>query len=258
MKKKIFSLMIIISTVVSLSGCSNASEKGTLFHNYLVQPFVTAIHEIGLFYNGNFGLSIITITVIIRLIMLPFMMRNYKNQQNMKVKMELIKPELTSIQQKIKETKNPEEQRKLQQEMMQLYSKHGVNPLNMGCLPLILQMPVLIGLYYAIRTSEEIASHSFLWFNLGHPDILMPIVAGVIYLIQAKVSLIGMPVQQQKQMKIFSYMSPIMILIFSFNVPAALPLYWATGGAFLILQTLLARKLYFKKTSKELIENHNV
>ncbi|GLI85533.1 membrane protein insertase YidC [Rossellomorea marisflavi] len=246
MKKLTISLLVLI-TAITLGGCQSATTDGAFFHDYFVNPFAYLIHEIGTFLGGNFGLALIVITILIRLILLPFMLRTYKNQQEMKVKMDVMKPEMTAIQKKIKETKNKEEQQKLQQEMMQLYQKHGVNPLNMGCLPLIIQTPILIGLYYAIRSSTEIADHSFLWFNLGEPNIAMAVIAGIVYLIQSRVTLIGMTPEQQKQMKILGLLSPVMIFIFSLNAPSALPLYWAAGGAFLIVQTLIGKKLYAPK-----------
>ncbi|TMU88342.1 membrane protein insertase YidC [Bacillus sp. BHET2] len=227
-----------------MTGCQSATTEGAFFHDYLVNPFSFLIHEIGTFLGGNFGVAIIIITLLIRLVLLPFMLKTYKNQQDMKGKMAMVKPEMTVIQKKIKETKDKEEQKKLQQEMMMLYQKHGVNPLNMGCLPLLIQTPILIGLYYAIRSSSEIASHSFLWFNLGQPDQIMAIIAGIVYLAQARVSLLNIPAEQQAQMKIMSLLSPVMIFIFSLNAPAALPLYWTVGGAFLILQTLIGKTLY--------------
>ncbi len=79
-------------------------------------------------------------------------------------------------------------QREIQQEMMQLYQKHNINPLAMGCLPMLIQFPILIGFYYAIRSTPEIASHSFLWFNLGHSDIIVSLCAGFMYFIQFYVS----------------------------------------------------------------------
>lgn len=112
---------------------------------------------------------------------------------------------------------------------------------------MIIQFPIFIGLYYAIRRTPEIATHNFLWFNLGQTDVIMPFIAAAVYLIQAKVSQIGMDPKQKKQMALFSFISPIMIFIVSFNFPAALPLYWIVSGSFLVLQTLISKKLYLKK-----------
>jgi YidC/Oxa1 family membrane protein insertase len=235
-----------------LSGCSAAQNNDSIFHKFLVGPFSTAIHSLANLFQGSFGLAIIFITLIIRLVLMPLMLRQYKSQQAMKVKMDALKPELTEIQAKIKATKDQKEQQKLQQEMMGLYQKHGVNPLAMGCLPLLIQMPILMGLYYAISGSKEIASHSFLWFNLGHPDLWITLLAGVIYYFQFKVSQSNLPTEQQQQMKMMGLLSPVMIVFMSFNAPAALPLYWTVGGLFLIIQTILARRIYKPKTEKSL------
>lgn len=215
-----------------------------MFQNLLVNPFLQAIHGIAVMFNNNYGISIIVITLIIRLVLMPFMLKQYKNQQLLKSKMESIKPEMEKIQEKIKQSKDKEEQQVLQQELFALYRKHGVNPLNMGCLPILIQMPILMGLYYAIRGSEEIATHSFLWFNLGHPDLGITLIAGIVYYIQFKVTQQSLPVAQQRQMKIMGLLSPIMITVFSFNSPAALPLYWVVGGTFLVFQSIISKKIY--------------
>lgn len=214
------------------------------FQTVIVNNFTNAIHGIAMIFNGNFGLSIILLTLIIRLILLPLMLKQYKNQQQMKEKMEILKPELDEIQAKIKKTKDSKEQQKLQQDMFGLYKKHGVNPLSVGCLPMLIQMPILMGFYYAIRGSEEIASHSFLWFSLGESDIWITALAGLVYYLQYKVSMSNVTRQQQQQMKMMGLLSPLMIVMFSFSAPAALPLYWTVGGTFLILQSLLGKWLY--------------
>ncbi|QED47870.1 membrane protein insertase YidC [Cytobacillus dafuensis] len=248
MKKKNSFLMIMMLSMVSLllSACSGQSGQNneSFFQNYLVEPFTSLIHGVATIFNDNYGIAIIVITLGIRLLLMPLMLKQYKNQRNMKEKMDVIKPEMDVIQKKLKATKDKMEQQKLQQEMMGLYKKHGVNPLNMGCLPILIQMPILMGFYYAIRGSEEIASHSFLWFSLGQSDIWITAAAGIVYYFQFKVSQYTMPAQQQKQMKFMGLLSPIMIVMVSLNAPAALPLYWTVGGIFLTIQTLIGRKLY--------------
>jgi len=239
-------LLIAISSIL-LSACStsttNTNNDG-FFHNVFVEPFASLIQGTASLFGGSYGLAIILITLVIRLILMPLMLNQYKKQQAMKAKMEIIKPEMEKIQKKIKGTKDQKEQQKLQMEMMDLYKKHNVNPLNIGCLPLIIQMPILMGFYYAIRGSQEIASHSFLWFNLGHSDLLLTALAGIVYYLQFKVSQSTMSPEQQKQMRFMGLISPIMIVIVSLNAPAALPLYWTVGGIFLIFQSILGRKLY--------------
>ncbi|MFT8323551.1 MAG: membrane protein insertase YidC [Bacillus sp. (in: firmicutes)] len=245
--KQLFLILLVTITTLLLSACSSTAQTGKgdgFFHNVVVEPFASLIHNTAMLFNGSFGLAIILITLIIRLILMPLMLKQYKKQQTMKEKMAKLKPEMDKIQKKLKTTKDPKEQQQLQRETMDLYKTHGVNPLNMGCLPMLIQMPILMGFYYAIRGSAEIASHSFLWFNLGHSDLVLTALAGIVYYFQFKVSQNTLPEEQQKQMKFMGLLSPIMIVMVSLNAPAALPLYWTVGGSFLILQSMLGRKLY--------------
>ncbi|MFK9092923.1 membrane protein insertase YidC [Bacillus salipaludis] len=254
MKTKRSSIMLAVLLILPtllLSACSSQTKNGNshgFFQTYFVHPFSTIIHTTAELFNGNYGLAIIIVTLIIRLVLMPLMLKQYKNQMAMKEKMDVLKPEMDVIQKKMKTEKDPKKKQELQAEMMGLYQKHGVNPLNMGCLPILIQMPILTAFYYAIRGSKEIAAHQFLWFNLGHPDIIITIIAGLVYYFQFKVSQSNMPTAQQQQMKIMGLMSPLMIVMFSFSAPAALPLYWVVGGTFLTLQTMISHKLY--KSSK--------
>lgn len=250
MKKKIGLLSILTTTMLFLSGCAGVENQEGTFYNIFVKPMNGLLEFFSGLFNGSYGLAIIVITVLIRLVLMPLMLRNYKSQQEMKVKMDALRPEMEDIQKKLKDAKesgDKDEQMKLQQEMMGLYQKHGVNPLNMGCLPLIIQMPIIMGLYFAILYSPEVSEQKFLWFNLGQPDMIMMLVAGAVYFVQARVSLWTMPEQQKKQMKMFIYLSPVMIMFISLKAVAALPLYWAVGGFLLIVQTYLGRKLYYKE-----------
>ncbi|QUW23744.1 membrane protein insertase YidC [Sporosarcina sp. Marseille-Q4063] len=243
-------LTILMTAAIFLSGCAGVENKEGKFYDLLVKPMEWLLHFFSGQFGGSYGLAIVVITILIRLVLMPLMLRNYKSQQEMKIKMDALRPEMEDIQKQLKEAKetgNKDDQTRLQQEMMGLYSKHGVNPLNMGCLPLVLQMPIIMGLYFAILYSPEVKETKFLWFNLGSPDMIMMLIAGAVYFVQARVSLWTMPDQQKQQMKMFIYLSPIMIMFISFKAVAALPLYWAVGGILLIFQTYLGRKLYFKE-----------
>lgn len=247
MKRKkylILTLLLVITTLL-LSACSPQTGANIgFFHTYFVEPLTSVILGTAHVFSNSYGIAIILITLLVRIILLPLMLKQYKTQANMKEKMDLLKPEMDEIQQKLKTVKDPKIQKDLQKEMMGLYQKHGVNPLNMGCLPLLIQMPILMGFYYAIRDSHEIATHSFLWFNLGQPDIWLTALAGIVYFFQFKISQSSMSIQQQQQMKYMGLVSPVMIIFISLSAPAALPLYWVVGGIFLIFQTYLGRRLY--------------
>ncbi|QDQ01084.1 membrane protein insertase YidC [Lysinibacillus fusiformis] len=246
---KLFSMLGLV--VFVLSGCQAVQNKEGFFYSIFVKPMEFLLEFFGNnIFSGNYGLAIIAITVLIRLVLMPIMLKNYRQQQIMKSKMDAFKPEMEEVQKKMKEAKTKEEQMKYQQEMMALYSKHGVNPLNMGCLPMLIQMPIIMGLYFSILYSADVKSHMFLWFSLGSPDIIMTIIAGIVYLVQARVSLWTVPEQQKAQMKLFIYISPIMIVFISMSSMAALPLYWSVSGALLIIQTYIGRKYYSEHPEK--------
>jgi len=246
---KLFSMLGI--AVFVLSGCQAVQNKEGFFYSIFVKPMEFLLEFFGnTIFSGSYGLAIIAITVLIRLVLMPIMLKNYRQQQLMKTKMDAFKPEMEAVQKKMKEAKTKEEQMQHQQEMMALYQKHGINPLNMGCLPMLIQMPIIMGLYFSILYSADVKSHEFLWFSLGSPDIVMTIIAGIVYLVQARVSLWTVPEQQKAQMKMFIYISPIMIVFISMSSMAALPLYWSVSGALLIIQTYIGRKYYSEHPEK--------
>lgn len=246
---KLFSMLGL--AVFVLSGCQAVQNKEGFFYSIFVKPMEFLLEFFGNnIFAGSYGLAIIAITVLIRLVLMPIMLKNYRQQQLMKTKMDAFKPEMEAVQKKMKEAKTKEEQTQYQQEMMALYQKHGINPLNMGCLPMLIQMPIIMGLYFSILYSTDVKSHEFLWFSLGSPDIVMTIVAGIVYLVQARVSLWTVPEQQKAQMKMFIYISPIMIVFISMSSMAALPLYWSVSGVLLILQTYIGRKYYSQHPEK--------
>ncbi|MBM7563894.1 membrane protein insertase YidC [Paenibacillus sacheonensis] len=213
-----------------------------VFHHYIVSPFSWLIDHFAGWFDGSFGLALIAITVLVRLALMPFMINQYKKQQTMRVKLAAMQPEMEAIKLKHAASKDPDKQRKQTEETMALYGKHGYNPLAIGCLPMLLQIPILSGLYYAIRSNPEMAHHTFLWFQLGSSDLVMPFLAAAVYLVQAIVARSSQP--SQKGMGWIIYLSPIMMGAFSFTAPAALPLYWCVGGLIMILQTLIAKRLY--------------
>ncbi|MCO7126646.1 membrane protein insertase YidC [Sporolactobacillus shoreicorticis] len=224
--------------------------------NTFIEPFTLMIQGTASFLGNSYGAAIIVLTLLIRFLLAPLMVRQYVRQFEVKKKMDKLKPELTAIQKRLSETKDPAEKQKVQMEMMGLYKKHDVNPFSaIGCLPIIVQMPILMGFYYAIRSSHEIATHHFLWFSLGHTDFVLTIIAGVVYFLQFKISQKLIPTvgdtEQQKSFQWIGLMSPIMIVFASLSTSAALPLYWVVGGLFLIGQTYFSHMLLQRMKKQE-------
>lgn len=240
--KKLYTVLAFLAVSILLSGC--APQEGGVFYNSLVEPFIYLIKFFASFFNNSYGIGIIIVTICVRLIVMPFMLRSFKGQKKMKFKMKKIKPQMDEINEKMKSAKDEQERAQYSQEMMALYKEHGVNPLNMGCLPMIVQMPILMALYFAISHNDALASHSFAWFNLGSPNIFMALIAGALYLLQAYLSTKYLPEESNGQMKYIMYISPIMIFIVSMSTPAALPLYWSASAIVLIIQQYISNKYF--------------
>lgn len=236
MKKRTLSFLILALFSVLLAGCTEVNQEITaesegFWNEYVIYPlsqFITATSDL----VGGYGLGIIVVTIIIRIIILPLMIKQTKSAKAMQE----IQPEIKKIQEKYK-SKDAQTQQKLQQETMALFQKHGVNPLA-GCFPILVQMPIIIGLYQAIMRTGEIKNHTFLWFDLGSPDIILSVLAGVFTFFQQKLMMAG-PASDNPQMKMMLYLMPIMIIVFGITLPSALALYWVVGSIFMIIQTLI-------------------
>ncbi len=242
---------ISIVLVAILAGCSGdfspINESSTGFFNQLiVYPFSQLITWVAVIFQGSYGMSIVALTITLRLMILPFTAYQMKQGTFGKEKMAVMKPEMDAIQKAYEKEKSIEKQMAMQQELSALYKKYNYHPLRVtaGCIPMLLQMPVLIGFYYAIRRTPEIANQSFLWFDLGGFDFGLLLIAVLIYFIQSRVSLIGLKNSERKQAAFMGLASPIMIGAISFTMPAALPLYWSVGGLFMIAQTVML-KMFF-------------
>lgn len=256
MKKRILLLSVMLVVVLMAAGCSsitnpdfihpeNMNEYG-FWTKYIVYPLSWLITTVAKMFGNSYGMSIIIVTILIRLAILPLMIKQTRNSKAMQA----IQPEMKKLKEKYS-SKDAKTQQQLQQETMALFQKNNVNPLA-GCFPLIIQMPILIGFYQAIIRTEEIGlSGNFLWFNLGlaDPYYILPIIAGATTFLQQKMMMSGMG-NDNPQMKMMLYIMPAMILIFAISFPAALALYWVVGNIFMIIQT------YFIKTP--VVQNEKV
>jgi YidC/Oxa1 family membrane protein insertase len=258
-KKWAKSILVILNGLISvilLSGCSAASPSNPIyadspgiFNHYFIYPFSFLIKFFANAFHGDYGLSIVLMTLILRFAIMPLMLNQTKKQMAMKEKMIVLQPELKALKEKHKNDFIAEAKKQQQVEMMQLYRKHQFNPLNIGCLPMLLQWPITLAFYYAIHRTPEIAEHDFLWFSLGKTDMILPLIAAAVYYVQFRVSQsVSVQYQQNQtnQMALIGLLSPIMMGAFSFAMPAALPLYWAVGGIFIIVQTMIFNKIYAK------------
>ncbi|GIN72473.1 membrane protein insertase MisCA [Bacillus sp. J14TS2] len=240
MKKRILWMSVLLLVVLLAAGCSTidnpdyiTAESTGIWSKYIVYPLSSVITFFAEFFGNSYGLAIIVVTILIRLAILPLMIKQTKNSKAMQA----IQPEMQKLKEKYS-SKDQKTQQKLQEETMKLFQTNKVNPLA-GCFPLLIQMPILIGFYQAIIRTEGIAKGGdFFWFDLGAPDplYLLPIIAGITTFLQQKIMMAGTG-SANPQMQMMLYIMPVMILIFAINFPAALALYWVVGNIFMIVQT---------------------
>ncbi|AKX95382.1 membrane protein [Moorella thermoacetica] len=188
----------------------------------------------------NYGLAIILFTIAVKVILYPLTYRQLRSMR----RLQELQPKIQELQKKYKS--NPQ---KAQQAMMELYQKEKVNPLG-GCLPLLIQMPILYALFTSLRSffnpalnpTVNLAHANFLWIsNLGQPDpYILPVLVAVGTFFQQKVSMVsGGQDQTQKTML---FVMPLIIGWMSRNFSAGLSLYWVTFSLMGILEQWLARR----------------
>ncbi|MFH1725985.1 MAG: membrane protein insertase YidC, partial [Elusimicrobiota bacterium] len=172
-------------------------------------------------WTGNWGWAIILLTVCFQVVMFPLTYKQYKSMAVMK----RIQPEITRMQQKFK--KDP---KRMQVEMMQIYKKHGANPMG-GCLPIVVQMPIFIALFNMLRGSWELHGAPWiLWvqdLSAKDPFYILPLVMGGIMFLQSKMN--PTTTADPSQAKIMTYM-PVIFTFMFLNFPAGLVLYWLTNS----------------------------
>ncbi|WP_142413712.1 membrane protein insertase YidC [Hathewaya massiliensis] len=211
------------------------------FFEFIHKYISSGVSDVGLSY----GLTILAVTFLIKLILLPL---NIKSTKSM-IKSSEIQPEMKKIQQKYKN-----DPQKANQEVMKLYKEKGVNPMS-GCIPILIQMPILIALYGVFNAIPGIQGVSFLWIkDLGGPDktYILPILAGVTQFLVSKTTpnMATGDSAQQAQMKTMNIVMPIMIGFMTLSLKSALGVYWVVGNIIAVLQNLLIYSLV-KREAKE-------
>ena len=163
--KRTGALLGVLSLMLVLSGCGtspvDASSTGFWDH-YIIWNFIRAIQGLSRIFGHNYGWGIVVFTIIVRIIILPLMIYQMKSMR----KTTEIQPQLMALQKKYPDRSDPEQMRMMSEEQKRLYAEAGVNPVA-GCLPLLVQMPILIALYQAIFRSETLKTGKFLWMQLG-------------------------------------------------------------------------------------------
>lgn len=184
---------------------------------------------------GSYALAIILLTIIIKMVLYPLTLKQMKSM----TMMQQLAPKVKEIQDKYK-GKDPQ---KMQQKIMEIYKEHNVNPMA-GCLPLLIQMPILIALYQALLKFKyaDPDDASFLWVQslsqIGDPFYLIPLLAGLTTYLQTKMT----TNTQDNTQRIMLYTMPVFIAWITTTVPAGLGIYWVTFNLVGIVQQHFVNK----------------
>lgn len=264
----VLSLVLVLTLV--LTGCAqgttnlHAPTSGPygFIYKWLGIPFQNLVLKTAQAVGGTnaYAWGIMIISFVVRLILVPLSLNQQYKSTTQQEKMRAIQPQLKLIQEAQKKAKGPDAQQKISSLMMQVYKANNLSLTGgMGCLPLLLQMPILIGIYQAVQYSKNIGAATFLSIPLGKPSLIIAIVATVFYLVQGWMSLQIVPQEQRKQMQTMLLMSPMMTFFISMISTAALALYFLVGGVVVVIQQIITNYVVTpkirKKTDEELAKN---
>jgi YidC/Oxa1 family membrane protein insertase len=226
-----------------------------LFNEVLYRPLYNFLIFLYNFIPGNdFGVAIIALTIIIRLIFAPLSIRTQRAQRALSA----LNPKLQEIKEKYKN-----DQAAQSTAMLQLYKEHNVNPLA-GCLPILIQLPILIALYRAFLAGFKPESLDMLYGFIQNPGVLnevsfgflnitirnsfLAITAGVAQFVQARLATASQSPTDNPTAAALSkqmlYFFPIMIIFITWKLPAGLALYWITSTLFSIGEQLVIKYRY--------------
>jgi len=209
---------------------------------FIAKPLFAVLHWVNDGFVHNWGWSIVVVTILVNLLTLPFRYSGLKASR----KMALVQPELKKLQEKYAGMSMRDPRRAQQnEEMMALYSKHGVNPIS-GCIPNALILPVALAFYTALKTVIELRGADWLWVaDLSRPETLairaLPILMLVTQLLTMK--MMPQPGGDPTQQKMMMLMMPIMLVFFMYNQSSGLVLYWLTSNVVGIAQQMIFNRL---------------
>jgi YidC/Oxa1 family membrane protein insertase len=212
------------------------------FFGFFAKVLLLSMNGLHHLFSLPYGLAIIVITVIIKLVFWPLTQASTRSMK----RMQAFQPQMKAIQERFKD-----DPAKMNRKMMEFMKEHKVSPLG-GCLPMLLQIPVFFGFYRMIQSAIELRGAQFLWAcDLSKPDTIfqipgtgwninpLPLLMGATMLWQARLTPAS-PGMDPAQQKIMKYM-PLMFLVFLYNFSAGLTLYWTVQNLLTIAQMKLTR-----------------
>jgi YidC/Oxa1 family membrane protein insertase len=211
-----------------------------MFFSGYVAPFMNTLMNWTFDWTGNWGVAIVLMTLILKIVTLPFTLAASKSAK----RMQKLQPLMQEVREKYKD--NPQ---KLNQATIEIFKEHKVNPMG-GCLPILITIPLFVGFFTMLQGTAELRFQGFLWSaDLSAPDTvlrifglplnIMPLLMGATMVFQMRLT--PTPTTDNAQAMIFKLM-PIVFTLICYNFAAALALYSTVNGVFTIIQQVLVNK----------------
>lgn len=242
--KRTLLTLTLVGFVLFLSACGKTAPIGPESEGFWDKTIIYNLSRFILWLSdllgGSYGTAIIVFTALGQIVLLP--LTNY--QQKSMEKTQEIQPQLDELKEKYS-SKDEATQEKLAEETQKLQDEAGVNPL-MGCLPMLVQMPIFIALYQTVTRTPALATGHFLWLELGKSDplFILPILAAVFTMANSFLMQYGNPHSKTNAM---TFVMPAMIFFITFRVSASLALYFAASNATRALITLVFNNPFEKR-----------
>jgi YidC/Oxa1 family membrane protein insertase len=191
---------------------------------------------------GNWGWTIFLLSVLIRLAFFPLMHRSMVKMRRTQQDMARVQPKIHKIKEKYKDARDMDSRKKMNEEMMELYKREGVNPMASltGCLPMLLQIPVMFAMYTVLTVSVQLRGAP--WFgwirdlSASDPFFVLPIVMGATQLLQQIMTMTKTEDPQQRTQQRMMLIMPVVFTWFFVYMPAGLVLYWLVSNVLGIVQ----------------------
>lgn len=246
--KKTLLMLALVALMVFISACARTEAIGPesegFWDGIIIYNFSRFLLWLSDLFGGSYGLAIIAFTALGQIVLLP--LTNY--QQKSMAKTQEIQPEMEALREKYS-AKDEATKEKLAEETQKLQDEAGVNPL-MGCLPMLIQVPIFIALYQTVTRTPELASGNFLWLELGNPDpyYIVPILAALFTMANSWLMQHGNPNSKTGAM---TFVMPVMIFFITFRVASSLALYFAASNATRAIITLIFNNPFKKRREME-------
>lgn len=251
-QKKVMLLFLLVMVALIATGCVSYDAAGNpsgWVYEYIGRPTSNLLDFLANFFGGSYGVAIIIVTIITRLFMLPSSVKMTKDSMISQSRMQIAQPEIDAIDKLIAETEDQNEKIRLNNEKMAVYKKYNINMLGGlgGCLPLLIQMPIITAVYAAIRSSEQIKQSTFLNIQLGEKSYLIFILVVAVSFLQAWLMQRNMPQSSnptaQQTSKTMLLMNPLMLGWITLTTSAGLGIYFLTGAIVMLIQQLYVNKI---------------